>query len=93
MDPERWLAGGPAAESTGAGTGRVPNITTGAGGIGAWSASEIAFYLETGFRPDFDVVGGAMSAVQRNMAMLAPEDRQAIAAYLKAVPPRDSDDG
>jgi hypothetical protein len=30
-----------------------------------------------------------MSAVQRNIAMLSAEDRQAIAAYLKAVPPHD----
>ncbi len=34
------------------------------------------------------MVGGAMSEVQRNMATLAPEDRAAIAAYLKAVAAR-----
>ncbi|TIT26258.1 MAG: cytochrome C, partial [Mesorhizobium sp.] len=32
-------------------------------------------------------VGGAMVDVQRNMAELTPEDRAAIAAYLKAIPP------
>ncbi len=85
MDTARWLAGAPNPE----GEGRVPNITGGAGGIGNWSTGEIAYYFETGFRPDFDVVGGSMSAVQRNLAMLSPEDWQAIAAYLKAVPPRD----
>jgi mono/diheme cytochrome c family protein len=85
MDTGRWLAGAPNPE----GEGRIPNITGGEGGIGGWSPGEIAYYLETGFTPDFDVVGGAMSAVQRNIAMLSPEDRQAIAAYLKAVPPRD----
>ncbi|MBZ9702553.1 MULTISPECIES: cytochrome c [unclassified Mesorhizobium] len=78
-----WLAGATAAE----GSGIVPNVTSGEGGIGDWSQADIANYLETGFTPDFDSVGGAMVDVQRNMAELAPEDRAAIAAYLKAVPP------
>jgi mono/diheme cytochrome c family protein len=77
-----WLAGAVAAE----GSGIVPNITSGEGGLGNWSEADIANYLETGFTPDFDSVGGAMVDVQRNMAELTPEDRAAIAAYLKAVP-------
>ena len=83
LKKNQWLAGAVAAE----GDGIVPNITSGEGGIGDWSESDIASYLETGFTPDFDSVGGAMVAVQRNMARLSPEDRAAIAAYLKAVPP------
>ena len=79
-----WLAGAVAAE----GTGNIPNITSGEGGIGAWSAEEIAYFLESGFTPDFDSAGGAMAEVIKNTALLAAEDRAAIAAYLKAVPPR-----
>lgn len=79
-----WLAGAAAAE----GNGVVPNITPGEGGIGSWSASDIAYYLESGFTPDFDSVGGSMASVQKNMSMLPKEDRDAIAAYLKAVPAR-----
>ncbi|UVK38164.1 cytochrome c [Mesorhizobium sp. AR10] len=79
----QWLAGAVAAE----GSGIVPNITSGEGGIGEWSQADIANYLETGFTPDFDSVGGAMVEVQKNMAALAPEDRAAISAYLKAIPP------
>ncbi len=82
-DKARWLAGAPAAE----GEGIVPNITSGEGGIGEWSEGDITNYLETGFTPDFDSVGGAMVEVQKNMAKLTPEDRAAIAAYLKAIPP------
>ena len=78
-----WLAGAVAAE----GKGTVPNITSGEGGIGSWSENDIAYFLETGFTPDFDSVGGSMVEVQKNMALLPAEDRQAIAAYLKAVPP------
>jgi mono/diheme cytochrome c family protein len=79
---DAWLAGAVAAE----GQGNVPNITAGEGGIGGWSEGEIAYFLETGFTPDFDSVGGSMTEVQRNMARLTPEDRGAIAAYLKAIP-------
>lgn len=85
LEPDRWLGGAVAAE----GDGRVPNITPGEGGIGSWSEGEIVAFLETGFTPDFDSVGGSMVAVQRNMARLTAEDRAAIAAYLKAVPAVD----
>jgi len=80
-EKQKWLAGAVAAE----GPGVVPNITSGEGGLG-WSASEIADYLETGFTPEFDSVGGTMVEVQKNMAKLSPADRDAIATYLKAVP-------
>ena len=79
---ERWLAGAPNPE----GKGRVPNITPGGKTISQWSAADIAYYLESGFTPEFDTVGGSMVAVQENMARLSDEDRQAIVAYLKALP-------
>ena len=79
-----WLAGAPNPE----GKGRVPDITPSKAGIGDWSASDIAYYLESGFTPDFDSVGGSMVDVQENIARLPAADREAIAAYLKAVPAR-----
>lgn len=82
MDFDRWLAGGPAPE----GDGRIPNITPHPQGIGNWSETDIAYYLETGFTPDFDSVGGSMVSVQKNMAQLTASDREAISAYLKSVP-------
>lgn len=78
----QWLAGAKAAE----GGGVVPNITPEGKGIGSWSEGDIAGYLETGFTPEFDSVGGTMVEVQKNMARLTAEDREAIAAYLKAIP-------
>lgn len=81
----RWLSGAPNPE----GKGRVPNITPGASGVGGWSAADIEYYLETGFTPEFDTVGGPMVAVQENMAELTKQDRAAIAAYLKALPAAD----
>ena len=82
---DRWLAGAPNPE----GKGRVPNITPGGADISNWSAADIAYYLESGFTPEFDTVGGSMVAVQENMSKLGAEDRAAIAAYLKSLPPLD----
>jgi mono/diheme cytochrome c family protein len=78
----RWLAGGPNPE----GEGTIPNITPGSRSMGSWSEGDIAGYLETGFTPDYDSVGGSMVEVQKNMAELPAADREAIAAYLKAIP-------
>lgn len=78
----RWLSGGSAPE----GKGKIPNITPDANGIGSWSENDIAYCLESGFTPEFDTLGGSMVPVQQNMAELSEADRQAIAAYLKAVP-------
>lgn len=83
MDSNLWLAGAPNPD----GEGRIPNITPYGKALQGWSAGDIAYYLESGFTPDFDTVGGSMVEVQENMAQLSDEDRTAIAAYLKAVKP------
>lgn len=80
LDRSRWLAGAPNPS----GKGRIPNITP---GKLDWSEAEIAYYLETGFTPEFDSAGGEMAEVVENLSRLPPEDREALAAYLKAVPP------
>lgn len=77
LDRERWLQG---ADNP-AGDGRTPALA----GID-WSEGDIAYYLETGFTPDFDSAGGEMAEVIRNLSRLPEEDRLAIAAYLKALP-------
>ena len=79
MDTGRWLQG---ARNPG-GDGKVPGLRT---GLADWSTNDIVYYLETGVDPDFDVVGGEMAAVQSNMSRLPDADREAMAAYLKALP-------
>ncbi|WP_018698183.1 cytochrome c [Amorphus coralli] len=88
MDRAHWLGGAPSLEVK----GTVPNITPSEDGIGDWSEGDIAYYLESGFTPDFDAVGGTMAAVQRNWANVPPADREAVAAYLKTVPPQPAAD-
>jgi mono/diheme cytochrome c family protein len=70
------------------GKGTIPNITPSDDGIGDWDEAEILDLLETGTLPDGDTVGSTMVAVQENMAKLKPEDRKAIVAFLKSLPPR-----
>ncbi len=77
------FAGGPNPE----GEGWVPNITQ--RGLGAWSAQDIADFLETGQMPDGDTAGGSMVRVIKNTSQLKPEDRAAIAEYLKSLPPAE----
>ena len=81
-----WLSGAKNPE----GEGVIPNLTPGARDLGGWSQADIAYYLESGFTPEFDSVGGSMVEVQKNMAELSAEDRIAIAAYLKALPAADN---
>lgn len=78
-DYDAWLAGAPEP----AGDGRVPAITPDALG---WTAFDIAQYLSTGFTPSFDTAGGDMVEVIENTSRLSSEDRDAIAAYLLALP-------
>lgn len=83
LDTGQWMAGAVSMETGGR---PIPNITASEDGIGDWSEAEIASLLESGFTPDFDSVGGTMASVVRNMAQLPQSDRDAIAAYLKAIP-------
>ena len=75
------FAGGPNPE----GEGWIPNITRQA--LGDYSAKDIAYILETGQTPDGDSVGGSMTPVVRNTSQLSPEDRAAMATYIKSLPP------
>jgi mono/diheme cytochrome c family protein len=81
LNADRWLAGAPNPD----GDGRIPDISPG-GSIDDWSVGDLAYYFESGFTPEFDVVGGSMAEVQRGLAQLPESDREAIAAYLKALP-------
>jgi mono/diheme cytochrome c family protein len=80
---DRRFAGGANLE----GKGRAPNITSDESGLGKWSPKDIVELLTSGQTPDGDSIGGAMTEVVRNTAELSQSDRQAIAIYLKSLPP------
>jgi mono/diheme cytochrome c family protein len=75
------FAGGPNPE----GEGWVPNITQ--KGIGDWSKTDTSDFLENGVTPEGDSAGGAMVRVIKNTSQLKPADRDAIAEYVKSLPP------
>jgi mono/diheme cytochrome c family protein len=76
------FAGGPSPD----GEGFVPNITQ--KGL-SMSEEQLIKLLATGEMPDGDTVGGEMGKVVANTAKLSAEDRTAIAAYIKSLPPVD----
>ena len=90
LDRTRDLAGNPAGID-----GEVaPNITPDdETGIGRWSKGEIVSLLRTGFLPNFDNVQGLMAVVIDGVPGggykdMSDEDADAVATYLKSVPPR-----
>jgi mono/diheme cytochrome c family protein len=68
-----------------AGKGWVPNITQ--RDLKDWSESDIAYLLESGQTPEGDSVGSSMAEVVRSTSQLPAEERAAIAAYIKSLPP------
>ncbi len=79
LDKGRWLAGAPNPSGQGTIPALTPDKLT-------WSVTDVAYYLETGFTPDFDSVGGHMAEVVDNFSKLSAEDRTAVANYIKALP-------
>jgi len=82
---DHWLAGAPNL----AGKGRIPNITPAGKNVSSWSTSDIVFFFESGFTPDFDTVGSSMVAVQENLSQLPSSELDAIALYLQSIPEVD----
>jgi len=84
LDAARDLAGNPHLPDG----DRAPNLTPERKkGLGGWSDADLADFLESGIKPDGDVVGGSMAEVVRNStSKLSAADRQAIIGYLRTVP-------
>jgi mono/diheme cytochrome c family protein len=67
---------------------KVPNITSDPEtGIGKWGADDVAALLKTGQTPDMDFVGSGMAEVVKGTGALSDADRNAIATYIKSIPP------
>ncbi|MFZ0846210.1 MAG: cytochrome c [Pseudolabrys sp.] len=77
----RRFTGGPAPD----GQGGVPNITQFK--LKDWSVTDIAETLEDGTTADADRVGGSMVEIVRNTSQLTAADREAMATYIKSLPP------
>jgi len=86
LDRERAFAGNPEGPEG----DTVPNITGDPEeGIGDWSVDEIVSVLKLGILPDGDFIANSMGPVVDNATSNLPEaDLEAIATYLKSLPPR-----
>ncbi len=86
-------AQGPAAQEPDAGKAAaprpIPRTASATGARSLWvNIKDLWYYLKTGFRPDGDVAGGAVSGVIEDAAAhLSAADRAAIAAYLSSLSP------
>ena len=67
----------------------APNITPDkATGVGAWSASDMIWYLQSGFEPDGDTAQGVMwEVIEQGYQHLSKRDLDAIAVYLQTLKP------
>ncbi|WP_372575152.1 c-type cytochrome [Ruegeria jejuensis] len=72
------------------GTGYFPNISPDETGIDFWSTASIANYLHDGKSPIGRTAGGDMAEVIKNTSQAEWTDLQAMAVYLKNVPPVDN---
>jgi mono/diheme cytochrome c family protein len=79
IDSQRF-AGGPEA----VGDGFVPNITPKSLSL---SQEDLVKLLETGETPDGDTIGGDMAKVTSNTGKLSAADREAMATYVRSLPP------
>ncbi|MFL4471022.1 cytochrome c [Tateyamaria armeniaca] len=79
LDRSAWMAGAPNPS----GKGKIPNITPAALD---WSEGDLVEYFTSGFTPEYDSAGGEMAEVVENLSQLPRADREAIAAYVKALP-------
>jgi mono/diheme cytochrome c family protein len=81
MEQNRALAGAPLPD----GHGKAANLR--GGDFLNWSDDDIVEALTSGFTPSGDVLGAGMTAVVRNLSQLPESDREAIAVYLRSLPP------
>ena len=78
--PARGSRARPTPPETAGSRHSVPRISTGPSRTSPTTS-------KSGFTPDYDSVGGHMVEVVENFSQLTAEDREAVAAYVKALPP------
>ena len=67
---------------------KVSNITPHPrAGIGKWSRDELVNFLQFGERPDGEYTAGSMDLVVQGLNQSTTEDREALADFLRALPP------
>jgi alcohol dehydrogenase (quinone), cytochrome c subunit len=68
------------------------NLTSAASGLGAWSVRDVAAYLKTGHSRRAGIFGPMNEVVVNSLQYLSDADAQAMAVYLKSLPPLGESD-
>jgi mono/diheme cytochrome c family protein len=86
--PKTWLGGDKQAYALRGYTLQgwvAPDITSGLGALGSWSADDIAGYLKTGHNRNAAAAGLMAEVVDLSTSKMTDNDIKAIATYLKGV--------
>ena len=85
LDRTMWMAGTKNGPEGAVAPNITPEVQT---GIGDWSADQMAFFLKTGTRPDWEVAEGLMAeTIKDGLSHLSKADLEAIARYMSSLPP------
>jgi alcohol dehydrogenase (quinone), cytochrome c subunit len=71
------------------GTWSAVNLTSAKAGLAAWSVTDLAKYLQTGFSPRAGAFGPMNEVIANSLSKLSKEDTRAMAVYLKSLPALD----
>jgi mono/diheme cytochrome c family protein len=69
----------------------APNLTSAPNGLGLWPAGEVAAYLKTGINSYVETFGPMNEVILNSTRHLSDDDIDAMAVYLKSLPPREAD--
>ena len=65
------------------------NLTSAKNGLGAWSVSDLAKYMQTGFSARGGTFGPMNEVIVNSLKKLTAEDVRAMAVYLKSLPAQE----
>lgn len=66
------------------------NLTSAKEGVGSWAVADLTKYLNTGLSAHAGSFGPMNEVIANSLKQMTKEDVQAMAVYLKSLPPRDS---
>jgi len=69
----------------------APNLTSAPSGLALWPHEEVAAYLKTGINSYVETFGPMNEVILNSTRHLRDDDVNAMAVYLKALPPKEAD--
>jgi mono/diheme cytochrome c family protein len=92
--PDMAMSGGAYTDKVPGGNLRpwsAPNLTSVPNGLGMWPVEEVAAYLKNGINSYVETFGPMNEVILNSTRHLSDDDIDAMAVYLKSLPPREAD--